>query len=200
MQASLHWTRNKLLAFAGGVISNRMNIRILFLILVFSRCVFAAEAPSFFDSGVNGLELESSKSGKRILAESNAECGASFEFGYCFMNPAGSETIVLSIHPGSTKYSVAEIEIQHSSEKANLPEYPERIEKFETSKGVRLGISVEELISLLGRPAKTENEAVYYRIEDNEYLLEEYNMPIYYGQYRFKDNKLVEFKYGFEYP
>ena len=45
---------------------------------------------------------------------------------------------------------------------------------------------------------------INYAIEDPQdsktKLLERQNLPIYYATYKFRDDKLVEYEFGFEYP
>ena len=77
---------------------------------------------------------------------------------------------------------------------------------FLTGKGIKLEITKQELIDSLGDPRETINEKGYtilsYRIDNYEQsdFLKHYNLPCYYGKYIFKNNKLIEFAFGFEYP
>jgi hypothetical protein len=86
---------------------------------------------------------------------------------------------------------------------------------FKTGKGIHLGLSLDSLFALLGKQhcktVQAKNKVtVTYSIavppkeallgSREETFLDFYNMPSYYGKYIFKDGKLVEFDFGFEYP
>ena len=63
-----------------------------------------------------------------------------------------------------------------------------------------MGVSPSFLIDKLGEPNSIESNTYQYRAVSNPYIQQKYNMPIYYGKYKFEENKLIEFKFGFEYP
>ena len=83
------------------------------------------------------------------------------------------------------------------------------IAEFVSEKGIRLGITKEELISLLGSCFTTKDSSansitLSFRLElpadSKTGFLKRQNMPVYYADYKFVDNKLSAFEFGFEYP
>jgi hypothetical protein len=104
------------------------------------------------------------------------------------------------LHPGNDKFTVAEVLVEWNSPAVQLPEFPGPASDFKTAKGVRLGISPGELVAKLGDPGEKGENVYRYRVEFNQYILEKYNMPIYYGDYTFARGALVRFRFGFEYP
>ncbi len=85
------------------------------------------------------------------------------------------------------------------------------VKQFTTGKGIHLGISKPQLVSILGKPtqkhSKNDIESFEYRIGVESYeklnqskFLEYYNMPTYYGNYKFKGDRLIAFQFGFLYP
>ena len=80
------------------------------------------------------------------------------------------------------------------------------ISHFVTGKNIRPGISSGELINILGKAQRTDKiytkNKVVYEIGDfdKSEFLKYYNMPYYYGEYVFIDDKLVKFKFRFSYP
>ena len=57
-----------------------------------------------------------------------------------------------------------------------------------------------EVVARLGTQYQSGGETIRYRVELDQFLLEKYNMPIYYGNYRFRNGSPIRFQYGFEYP
>jgi len=78
--------------------------------------------------------------------------------------------------------------------------------EFKTESGIRLGIPLTRLKAIKGEPDSIEeNNAItilHYQINNykNSRFLQRYNMPEYYSDYKFKNDKLIEFKFGFVYP
>jgi len=77
--------------------------------------------------------------------------------------------------------------------------------EFVTESGIKLGISIGELLSLKGEPKEiTINGTSTYHYEINDYnnskFLKHYKMPIYYANFTFENSYLIEFEFGFEYP
>jgi hypothetical protein len=77
---------------------------------------------------------------------------------------------------------------------------------FISGNGIRLGISKEALIRIIGKNyiKKQEKglEIIEYRIDGRDnfnMFLDQYNMPMYSADYYFKNDKLVKFIFGFPY-
>ena len=82
---------------------------------------------------------------------------------------------------------------------------PQHIEHFDSGKGIHLGMSKKEVTDILGKGYKehphTDEQVISYRIDDKDsIMLQRHNAPAYYGQYHFKDNRLIKFEMGFEFP
>ncbi|HEX5055431.1 MAG TPA: hypothetical protein VFX02_02930 [Gammaproteobacteria bacterium] len=169
------------------------------LILVASLNAFAAEPPLFFDSGVNGLMLEDKKSGQSFLSDQFPDQDLT-GFSFWFSNDDDSETLAVFIHPEDTVFNAAEILVRASLPKESFPKFLGLKGAFETEKGIKLGITAEDVIKILGKPTAIKGDAYLYRVEDSKYLLDTYNLPIYYGEYTFNEGRLIGFKFGFEYP
>jgi len=101
------------------------------------------------------------------------------------------------------------IDLNEKSDKTNSNFKVLNIDTFESEKGIKLGVSKEFVKTKLGNCNKEILHSdsyieLLYRIEqpnDSEMkLLEKYNMPVYYATYKFLNNKLIEFEFGFEYP
>lgn len=74
--------------------------------------------------------------------------------------------------------------------------------QFKTESGVKLGMSMEDLIKIKGKDYKKEENKIIYQITDlsKSQFLQNYQMPSYFLECTFKNNKMVKIKYGFDYP
>lgn len=170
------------------------KITILILVL-FVPSVYSEEKIKFLDSGIDSYMLESHDSTVMLLKgkEANPDLGFNtYEFKL-----GGTHTIQFIVHPGNLKYEVSEIKIIKGQNNHLKYTYPG---KAITQKGISIGISKSELINKLGIPLLKKSNQLVYRTEYNKAILVKYNMPIYYGKYKFEKNKLVSFSFGFEYP
>ena len=84
-----------------------------------------------------------------------------------------------------------------------------KIETFQTEKGIRLGLTKQQVIEKIGSCYAVVDSTkdcieIYYRIENPKdsktKILESNNMPVYYSTYTFCKDKLRYYEFGFEYP
>jgi len=146
------------------------------------------------------MRLLDADSGKRTLHGQAPNCKDSFIDAYCFPNIGGRQKIRLFIHPGSYHFSVAEVLVEVSADAGNLDGFPEPAAAFETAKGIRAGLSRDELVSIPEPPRASDGNRLRYRVEFDDLLLDETNRPIYFANYVFENDRLAGFRYGFEYP
>ncbi len=123
-----------------------------------------------------------------------------------FLNNNSTEKITLIFHAGGNRNEVAEFKIELTETKNFLLPIIDTIKSFKTNSGIMLGIDQQTLIKNIGNDFEikkdNEKESLIYKINDfetSEFLCE-YNMPEYYAEYEFKNQKLIMFKFGFEYP
>jgi len=153
-----------------------------------------------------------------------------------YLNSLGNECLILNKNPGGTPESYSDQMILfYTKNKKVLIDSPEQFSKnirdmmgdflnmdttkcgnarkailpirnFKSNKGIKLGITKQQLISFLGKPNKFEtngkNEIIIYLADDmNKYdFLIKLNMPDYFGIYIFKNDKLVWLETGFPNP
>ncbi|NVJ61067.1 MAG: hypothetical protein HWE27_11800 [Gammaproteobacteria bacterium] len=179
-----------------------MPTKIIIVLLVFAAhlTLEAGEAPKFLDTGINELKLENANSGKSLLSEMPLNCKAVVVDYYCFFNKDETQNIELNWHPGSNRFTISEVTVKYGKGDKSSINYPSNTSEFMTIKGIKLGVSPSYLKNKLGEPTSINANVYYYRAESNQYIFEEYNMPIYYGQYKFENEALIEFRFGFEYP
>ena len=86
------------------------------------------------------------------------------------------------------------------------PRQDARGDHLASERGVRLGVSQEFVIDLLGlcfTPKKTKGGrmTIRYETEDPDHpFLKRVGMPNYFAEYTFRNNRLVAFRYGSDYP
>ncbi len=76
---------------------------------------------------------------------------------------------------------------------------------FSTESGIALGMSKDRLTAIKGKSHQVirrgNAETLHYTISDpGNSFLRRYNMPLYRAEYRFVNDKLIRFAFGFEYP
>ena len=165
------------------------------------------EAPQSADISVNNIFLMDKPSQEKIL-------GKNIKFieqidshpTAIFTSSSGSEFLSIVAHEGGSG-EVAEFDVSYSTKNKTTAPRLKNIRNFLSGKNIQLGMSKTQLFSTFGKPqhhsSKGKFEAYEYRIEDLESknkFLTYYNMPIYFGNYTFKNNKLIKFRFGFEYP
>ena len=79
---------------------------------------------------------------------------------------------------------------------------PTKYKNFSTESGIKLGISKKDLIKIKGNNFTETNHVLRYEISEYEksHFLEKYNLPIYFAEYTFDQDKLSKIYFGFEYP
>jgi hypothetical protein len=123
-----------------------------------------------------------------------------------FVSSNGVQELVLFAHYGAPTDEYAEVEVRLAgSEAMTLKELPTKV--FETGLGIALGMKTSELVKKLGPCIKSRDksgseEIIQYTIEraDEDSVLKPYGYPKYYAEYEFERDKLIRFRFGFEYP
>jgi hypothetical protein len=116
------------------------------------------------------------------------------------------QTLIISIHPGSLLKEFAQFRVIYTKNDTKPTDLVIRENVFITESGIKLGISLDKLLNIKGKPTiRNEKEGLSilcYRIDNikSSNFLKCYNMPEYVAEYVFKDNHLITFKFGFIYP
>jgi hypothetical protein len=124
-----------------------------------------------------------------------------------FSSADNLQFLTVFTHPGGSG-EVSEFQVSNSSDTKHLANPLAKIKRFVTGRGIQLGFTKSRVTSILGAPLHQRSKGRFitfeYRLEEKEQTASEflahYNMPIYYGVYTFKNDHLLEFKFGFEYP
>jgi hypothetical protein len=127
---------------------------------------------------------------------------------YNFYSVDGKQTLNVTIHPGDGHSIISIFRVRYTNgpirKAAQLA-----IRSFKTEKNIELGLAKNELIQRLGKCYSIGDSSknfieIQYRLESPQdsktKLLERQNMPIYYADYKFKNERLIDYEFGFEYP
>ena len=166
------------------------------------------ELPKAADTSVDGIYIGDPESSVRVLGSEIKLIESRSDFPHVnVLNKDKTQVLVLIFHPGGVRNSFNEFRVSSVdpafSEKAC---HLKKVVSFRTGKNILLGISKEKVVSILGDGFQEKSEGkvniVKYVIDNfnNSSFLKFYNMPIYYGEYQFRNNKLMKFSFGFEYP
>lgn len=157
------------------------------------------------DTSLNGIALRNPASTDIVIGSDNKISNGE---QYHFYSKLDRETLSLTQHPGDGNNQISVFSVSFS-DKADHGYKQLNIDKFQTEKGINLGMEKEEVIKRLGECFAIVDSSgdfieLYYRIENPKdsrtRILERHNMPIYYATYSFWKNELRYFEFGFEYP
>lgn len=156
------------------------------------------------DTSLSGIVLRDSETAEKLLGVKEL-LG---DTAYYFSSKDRNQILEVKVYPGDGISQVSYFRVG-SAVSAVSKAAPTSIVEFASEKGIRLGIAKEELVSLLGN-CFTEKDSsasaitLSYRLElpadSKTGFLKRQNMPIYHGAYKFVNDKLSEFEFGFEYP
>ncbi|RYG50619.1 MAG: hypothetical protein EOO01_10315 [Chitinophagaceae bacterium] len=157
------------------------------------------------DTSLSGIMLRNALSAAHLIGTNNKPDNKE---QYNFYSKQDKETLALTQHPGDRKNQISIFSVSYS-DKADHGYKQLNVETFETEKGIKLGMTKEEVLSRLGNcyavvDSSSEFIELYYRIESphdsKTSLLQRHHMPVYYASYIFGKNSLRFFEFGFEYP
>lgn len=162
---------------------------------------------SLMETDINGVRLGDEASSERVLGAPEA---LPFDGGdmptLLLFNRERSEMAILTQYPGSVRGSFSVIEVRSAVGASRRPGKMLEADHLASERGVRLGVSQDFVTDLLGlcfTPKKTKGGRVTirYETEDREHpFLKRVGMPNYFAEYTFRNNRLVAFRYGSDYP
>jgi hypothetical protein len=157
------------------------------------------------DTSLSGITIVNSASATKVIGDSNIAEGI---VKYHFYSQHREETLTLTQHPGDGKNQISVFKVGYS-DTINRGYKQLHIDTFKTEKGIKLGLTKNEIIARFGNCYATIDSTddyieLYYMIElpkdSKTKLLQNNNMPLYYASYKILRGKLAAFEFGFEYP
>ena len=170
--------------------------------------VYSLTIPKCADISVNSIYLMDAESSQAVLGKNIRLIERENNFPIVpYYNKKKTQLLTLIFHPGSVKDSFSEFKVKRTTTNNNETIYTlKNIDSFVTGKQIQIGITKKQLIDILGDKFESEVKdgilAIKYKINNFEKseFLQKYNMPSYYGEYRFINDNLIEYSFGFEYP
>ncbi len=156
------------------------------------------------DTSLSNIKLRDAESATTVLKVKRLNGDTTYNF--CSQDK--KQLLSVTVHPGDYYSQVSIFKVKYTDQiKSKATTLS--IGNFATEKLIKLGLTKKEVITRLGNcysasDSTSKSITINYILEDPEdsrtKLLERQNMPIYYATYVFKNDKLVEFEFGFEYP
>lgn len=157
------------------------------------------------DTSTSGIKISDAKS--TILIIGNKDKIDTTE-KYHYYSKTHKQLLTLTQHPGDINYTVSIFKVEYAGT-TNDNYRSLEIGEFSTEKNIKLGISKKQVTAILGNcyavlDSTEKYIEIYYLIEKSgtspNRFLDSYNMPLYYASYRFRNDSLKVFEFGFEYP
>jgi hypothetical protein len=164
-------------------------------------CVFSKP-----DTSIYNMILDDMESTVKQVGEESGMIETNEELPYrLFVSNNKRQQLKLIYHYGRSKNEFAEVEVSANPATAQVTTL--NTNTFITGRGIKLGMTEAEIIAVLGSCYKIisgdkASELIKYTIDDDEHsdFLHRFNYPLYYAEYEFEGNRLIRFKFGFEYP
>jgi hypothetical protein len=156
------------------------------------------------DTSINGkIFLLNSKSIKKEVGDIMPKLNTKESFSNVYiLNKSGNQYLKLIFHPGDFKNSFAMFEVGYPSSQMKIKNRLKYAE-FYTERGIKLGITKPKFLSIIGshiKKVKGKDEYLLKISTPKDPFLEMYGLPAYEAKYIFKNNILIKFYFGFEYP
>ena len=162
------------------------------------------------DTLVNNIKLSDYVSTEKVLGVNAWK--KEFESNNLFprievVNQNKTQVLRLFFHYGGNKNSVDEFELEIIDKNYKLPKQVivMNIDSFKTSRNITLQTTKSNVIKILGNKYKVlskneDYEQLYYKIDKPSDFLKRFNQYKYYITCTFKENYLIKYSFGFEYP
>lgn len=146
----------------------------------------------YYDSTLNGMRLRDPRSVEVVIGTTENMIDPQDGTTEVLSSTRG-QVLTMIFHPGDVVNLFSQFKVEYNTQKLNS-KYKIRDKAFLTGKGIKLGITEQQLLKILGKPAAKENDDGYTRYSYKQ------NDGLYFGSYWFKKGKLAKFWYGEEYP
>lgn len=186
----------------------------LTIYIFFSVALFAQRKQNLnlfpIEKSICNIYLQDEKTTTKILGaniwDKHFETDSMFPRIEC-VNKNGSEGLRLFFHYGGVKNAVAEFELFSIGKRYKRPAKAITFNTYQFKSGhnITLGLTRRQIVNILGKnfkstKGKNEEEIKYYTDDPNTEVLKKYGGVAYFIKCHFKNDKLVQYNFGFEYP
>ncbi|MDR2875106.1 MAG: hypothetical protein LBV44_04170 [Methylobacillus sp.] len=178
---------------------------LLLATLLFCSAARAEQTPQEVDPAFSGIPLAQavSKSPFGIPLFAATLIGDPPRLYVC--NAEKTERATLIYYDDEPINTLIEIDVEHVTARyVNCAQPHAPIVHFVSGRGITLGMRREQVEKILGKPQKTHPQldeiVLIYRLDTKTaaHFLQRHDARAYFGQYHFRQDKLVRFNYGFE--
>ncbi|MFT3748368.1 MAG: hypothetical protein QM768_08635 [Agriterribacter sp.] len=152
---------------------------------------------AFFDTAVNGIRLNDCDTIEKLFGDKYELLPDTDDLpAIQIFNEDKSQLLTMYMFNGSSKCDFSQFQVEYIFRNSKYLQTPFKlgIDIFKSGKGIYLKMTTSQLISKLGKPNEIRNERGCKVLSYQEYK------GLYFADYYFKNNKLVKFRYGYEYP
>jgi hypothetical protein len=121
-----------------------------------------------------------------------------------FSNAHGTQFLRCFFHYGDGRYAYSEFEVSYLCNEPKMEALSDA--EFISGNNIRLGMPRDSVVAAIGNcylsDTVNHNPVLRYIADDflHNAFLQHWNYPKYYAHYEFKEEKLIRFRFGFEYP
>lgn len=152
---------------------------------------------TFYDTTINNIRLNDCDTIIKLFGDKYKLSDNMPEFpNIQIINSNQSQLLTMYMMYGSSKCDFSQFQIEYApnSREKLLKSFKLDLINFISGKGIHLGMSVSQLKLKLGEPSETKQAK-----RQTILSYQEYN-GLYFADYYFKKDRLIKFRYGYEYP
>lgn len=154
------------------------------------------------EESIAGIVFHDARIARSLIGEfrpDSIEAGVSM---YRFVNRNRTQVMTLFQYPGAEDFSFSQVSVTEQTPSTELPLFPGAPTRFVTSLGIRIGATRSDVKALLGVPTKESDDELIHQLTEETAAswLARHRMPEYLASYRFQNDRLVAFEFGFPYP
>ena len=151
----------------------------------------------FYDTTINDIKLNDCDTIKKLFGDNYNLLPDIDDFpAIQVFNRNESQLLTMYMHNGSWKCDFSQYQVEYTPAKIKFIQKPFKLEldSFKSGNNLYLGMNLSQLKSKIGEPNETRKEDGY-----TIFSYQQYN-DLYFADYYFKKDKLLKFRFGFEYP
>lgn len=152
---------------------------------------------TFLDSTINGIAFNDCDTIRKLFGDTYELLPDIDDLpGIQIFNKDQSQLLTMYMFNGSSKCDFSQFQVEYAYSKARYLQKPFnlKIHFFKSGKGIYLGMTSAQLISMFGKANEIKQEKGFEILSYQQYN------GLYFGDYYFKNKKLVKYRFGDEYP
>lgn len=159
------------------------------------------------DLGVAGMRLLDPNSARSVVGAQARLYDGEEDLPHArFVNNDGAQELSLFAQFDADIDQYSEAEVKEATSSALVLDGV-AVAEFVTERGVRLGMTTDEVVSLIGACVKAREASGVFEIVQYEILSREmspkmraFGFQVYFAEYEFQNGQLIRFRFGFENP